>query len=74
MYIDRAFELMRDLGNFGPTVNVKDRMVKGYTHVDGEGAKTYWTSDDLRAIAEACVYVAGWLDDRAESAEQVHAK
>ena len=52
--------VMAELGNFGPTVNVSDRLVKGY--MDG---KVYWSSDDLRGIAAACTEAAAWLDDRA---------
>jgi hypothetical protein len=61
---------MQLLGNFTPTVNVKDRMVKGYTidPDDGSAGKTYHTSDELRELAEACNEVADWLDNRAAEA------
>jgi hypothetical protein len=59
---------MKLLGSFGPTVNVADRMVKGYMSDDGEACKTYLTSDDLRAIATGCAEVAEWLDARKDAA------
>lgn len=63
----QARDAMKDLGNFGPTVKVQDRKVKGFTYA-GEGtAKTYYSSADLREIAIACTEVADWLDKRAES-------
>lgn len=47
-----AKDTMRLLGNFGPTVNVANREVKGYTYAaDGEGGKAYYDSNDLRNIA-----------------------
>ena len=60
---------MRELGEFGPTVNAEDRVVKGVTFDDGDPCKTYWSSGDLRQIAAACAEVADWLDKRAASAQ-----
>ena len=60
-------DTMKDLGNFGPTVNQADREVKGYTpDADGELRKTYWTSANLRAMAGHLHEVADWLDQRAQ--------
>jgi len=61
-----TLSVMKDLGEFGPTVHVKNREVKGYTFDDEGGNKTYYSSDDLRNIAAACIKVADWLDKRAE--------
>ena len=65
---DKGKAWMRDLGNFGPTVNVKERTVKGYM-LDkyGEGGKTYFDSADLRGLAAACNEVADWLDARSDA-------
>jgi hypothetical protein len=63
---DKGRAWMRDLGNFGPTVNTRDRMVKGcMLDDDGEAARTYLDSADLRGLAAACNEVADWLDARA---------
>lgn len=62
----QARSVMKELGNFGPTVNILDRYVKGYTiGAGGESARTYYDSNDLRVIAASCVEVADWLDKRA---------
>ena len=63
-----AKAVMDALGNFGPTVNAKDKQVKGYAMDSdtGECGKVYYTSDDLRHIASGCTEVADWLDKRAE--------
>lgn len=61
-----ALDVMKELGNFGPTVNAMQREVKGYMLDDeGDGVSRYWTSDDLRNIANVCNEVADWLDQRA---------
>lgn len=59
--------IVEDLGNFSPTVNIDYREVKGYM-LDGNGdaGKVYFNSKDLREIAESCIAVANWLDLRAE--------
>lgn len=63
-----ARETMRQLGFFGPTVNVGDRVVKGYAHWgDEEAGKVYLDSKYLREIAPHLVEVADWLDKRAEA-------
>ena len=66
-----AREVMEELGNFGATVNAKDRLVKGYKmdSDDGECCKHYYSSDDLRNIAAGCIEVADWLDSRADAAK-----
>ena len=59
--------IMEDLGNFSPTVNVAYREVKGcMLDGDGDAGKVYFNSKDLREIAGACIAVANWLDLRAE--------
>ena len=60
-------DVMKALGDFGPTVKPEDREVKGYTYDDEGGGKCYWTSADLREIASACEQVASWLDKRADA-------
>lgn len=61
-----ARRVMRELGGFGPITDDSQRTVKGYTYdEDGIGCKTYYTSGDLRGIADACLDVADWLDNRA---------
>lgn len=61
----KTLEVMKELGNFGPTVHINEKMLKGYTYDDEGGGKTYWSSDDLRGIAAACTEAAEWLDKRA---------
>lgn len=63
---DNAKGVMQELGNFSPTVNPANVEVKGYLHCDyGDDGRTYWSSDDLRNIANGCIEVADWLDARA---------
>jgi len=60
-----ARDVMNGLGDFSPTVRAGDCMVKGHMASEyGEDGRTYWTSDDLRRIAQACNEVADWLDAR----------
>jgi hypothetical protein len=65
---DGARRAMKELGNFGPTVSVDDRLVKGYTFDDESGrcVKTYFSPEDLREMAAGMDEVADWLDKRAE--------
>jgi hypothetical protein len=65
---ERAHRVMKELGNFEPTVNVEQKLVKGYMFDDecGHDAKTYFGPDDLRQMAAGMVEVADWLDKRAE--------
>lgn len=66
-----ALDVLKDLGNYGPTVNKQDREVKGwaYDHDLDYVVKSYYTSDDLREISRACLEIADWLDTRAEQQE-----
>ena len=66
----RARDVMKDLGNFGPTLKTESREVKGAMYDDdcGGAVKTYYSSADLRDIAAACVEVADWLDKRGDAA------
>ncbi len=59
-----ALDVLKDLGNYGPTVNKQDREVKGwaYDHDLDYVVKSYYTSDDLREISRACLEIADWLD------------
>lgn len=59
-----TLDVMKDLGEFQPTLDPVKKMVKGYTYDAecGHVIKTYWDSNALRAIAAACVQVADWLD------------
>lgn len=58
-----AQDAMHLLGDAGPTVHPQNREIKGY--VDDE--KTYFSSQDLRELAEGLIEVAAWLDERATS-------
>lgn len=60
---EEALVTMRELGNFGPTVNHGDCLVKGYMNEE----KTYLDSNDLRTMAKSLVEVADWLEKRADS-------
>jgi hypothetical protein len=64
-----ALNTMRELGNFGPTVNPIARELKGYMlDPDGEQGKVYWSAADLRRISADLSEVASWLDQRAMEA------
>ena len=66
---DNAIEQLKFLGNFGATVNPKNKEIKGYMldPDEGEGGKVYLYPDDLRSLASACSEVAEWLEERAAS-------
>lgn len=53
-------DVMKELGNFGPTLNPEHGLVKGYMNEE----KTYMESADLRRISKALSVVADWLDER----------
>jgi hypothetical protein len=59
---DSARLSMLELGNYCPTVNEQDAMLKGCTQ---DGVKCYLSSDGLRELADHCIEVANWLDARA---------
>lgn len=60
-----ARETMEWLGDFGPTVHVEQRQIKGYMRdSEGGGCKVYLTSDDLRILSRSFLDVADWLDAR----------
>jgi hypothetical protein len=66
-----ALDAMRELGEFGPTITSKDRMVKGMLYDPEDGpVHAYFDSRDLRQMAAGMVEVADWLDKRAEEAKQ----
>lgn len=62
-----ALNVMRDLGNFGPTIPPSKCEVKGYMldAEDGGASKTYLDADNLRDYAEGLCEVADWLEERA---------
>lgn len=55
-------EAMIVLGNAGPTVNARDKTLKGY-----QDGKVYYSSDDLVRLANGLIEAAKWLDLRAMS-------
>ena len=58
---------MSMLGGFSPTVNPQDKQVKGVMFdSEGEIIKAYLDPDELREIADACLEVAQFLEDRAK--------
>lgn len=65
----RALETLSDLGGFSPTVNVQDKLMKGYM-LDSEAdmCKTYWGPSDMRRIAADLIEAADWLETRAATA------
>lgn len=64
-----AQNVMLSLGSFSPTNRAEDAEMKGYMmDEDGESARTYFNSADLRTIAAGCTEVADWLDKQALAA------
>ena len=62
----RALETLVELGSFGPTVNVQDKLMKGYMlDSDADICKTYWGPADMRRIAADLIEAADWLEARA---------
>lgn len=57
----KCANVLRELGSYGPTVRVEEKMLKG-SH---DGGKSYMDSHDLRELAAACTEAADWLDARA---------
>lgn len=66
---EAARNVMKDMGNFSPTVNASQKMVKGYMNDEDGVCKCYFDSNDLRSIAAGCTEVADWLDKRAAAQE-----
>lgn len=62
---ERVHETMKFLGEFGPTVHHKDKLIKGHMWSDGECHKVYLKSDDLRKLGIDMCRVANWLEMRA---------
>ena len=52
-----------NLGNFSPTCNVKDKLLKGYL----EEGRCYIDSKGCRAISKALLEAAEFLENRADS-------
>lgn len=67
---ENAKSALRVLGDFGPTVHVADREVKGVVRKDDpwEDGRTYISSDDLRLIGAGLIEAADYLDARALAA------
>lgn len=67
---DNAREVMKELGNFGPTRNPLEALIKGYMACEeGDDGRTYYDPTDLHKIAEGCMEVALWLIHRKEAAQ-----
>ncbi len=66
---DNAKEWMEELGNFSPTVNVHESLVKGYMldFETGDAGNVYFDPSDLKGLAAACLEVADWLENRAKN-------
>lgn len=63
---EKALTALKFLGCFTPTVNVRDRLVKGtMIGEDGEVGRTYLSADDLRLLGEGLITAADALDARA---------
>ena len=61
---------MEWLGNFGPTVVVQNREMKGQmVDSDGDVGKAYLDADSARRLAKSLNAAADWLDARAEAAK-----
>lgn len=61
-----VLDTMKELGDFSPTSSAQYREVKGYTYREGEGSKTYWSTDELKHISKHLMIVARWLEQRAD--------
>lgn len=59
-----ARDSMDWLGDALPTNKIEDRTVKGYPY---GGYSSYFTSNDLREIANHFIEVANWLDAQADA-------
>ena len=70
---DLPKEILEDmewLGNFGPTVNVANRELKGrMVDSDDDVGKAYIEAFYARRLAKSLNAVADWLDARAEAAK-----
>ena len=64
----RVLENMEWLGNFGPTTNVEDKLIKGYMYDDDGGGKCYLSSKELRELSEDLLIIAIFLEQRAPGA------
>ena len=62
---ERALENMKWLGNFGPTMSVADKLIKGFMHDEDGGGKVYLSSSELMELSEDFVVVAKFLEERA---------
>lgn len=54
---------LENLGGFSPTVNVKDKLLKGYL----DEGQFYIDANGCRAIAKALLEASEFLESRAES-------
>jgi len=61
-----ARDAMAFLGDFGPTISIADRQIKGWKDTAEDGShKVYLDSAELRKMAAHFIEVADWLDKRA---------
>jgi len=67
---ERALETMKLLGDFRPLTDLTKKEVKGYMWDSEEYGtyKKYFSSNQLREMAEDLNLVAQWLDDQAKNA------
>lgn len=63
---ESTLSVMKELGNFGPTVRHEDALIKGYMLDEDGDCKVYFDPADLRRISLACDEVANWLEQRKE--------
>lgn len=65
-------EWMKVIGEFGPTVNIKEKLIKGsmYDFEEGYCIKTYFSADNLRELSNACQEMAKWLETRAKEGDK----
>jgi len=57
---------LKFLGDFGPTVNTADCLMKGWMSDEGHVSSVYLNNQDFRSMAHAANEVADWLEARAD--------
>lgn len=69
MFSENANEILKIMGDFGPTKNIKEKEIKG-TQIDdwNSSYSIYINSNELRQYAAGLIEVADWLDKRSEDA------
>lgn len=68
-----VLDVMKELGNFSPTIRKDEGLVKGYVldSDTGDHVKAYFDAEDLTKISVACQHVANWLIERKKEANNV---